>query len=78
MSGKPAPSSDRRILDAKWDGFDTFTVEEAGEILRIGRTSAYNAAASGELPTLQFGRRRVVPRLAIERLLSGEGQRPAA
>jgi|HubBroStandDraft_6_1064221.scaffolds.fasta_scaffold143902_3 excisionase family DNA binding protein len=69
MSGKPAADNGQRALGAKWDGFDTFTVEEAGEILRLSRTSAYAAAASGELPTIRFGRRYVVPRLAIEKLL---------
>jgi hypothetical protein len=35
-------------LGQKWDGFETFTVEEAGcEILRLSRESAYAAARSG-------------------------------
>lgn len=77
MTTGSAPAG--RVLGPKWDGFDTFTVEEAGEILRLSRGSAYAAAASGELPTIRFGRRYVVPRLAIEKLLTGEaGQRSAA
>lgn len=39
----------------------TITVEEAGELLGLSRSSAYRAAARGELPTLRFGRRLVVP-----------------
>lgn len=39
----------------------TFTVEEACELLGLSRSSAYRAAARGELPTLRFGRRLVVP-----------------
>jgi excisionase family DNA binding protein len=39
----------------------TMTIEEAGELLGLSRSSAYRAAARGELPTLRFGRRLVVP-----------------
>jgi excisionase family DNA binding protein len=60
-----------RILDRKWDGFSTFTVDEAAEILRVSRCSAYAAAKNGEIPTVQVGRRLVVPRYAIERKLAG-------
>ena len=49
----------------------TMTVEEAAAALGIGRTSAYQAIARGELPCLRIGRRVVVPRPAIERLLQG-------
>lgn len=61
-----------RILGEKWDGRDAFTIEEAGvEILRLSRWSAYAAAQSGELPTVRIGRRLLVPRIALERLLTG-------
>ncbi|MDP8928151.1 MAG: helix-turn-helix domain-containing protein [Actinomycetota bacterium] len=39
----------------------TLTVEQAGQILGLCRSSAYRAAAKGELPTLRFGRRLIVP-----------------
>ena len=39
----------------------TMSVEEAGRLLGISRKSAYKAAASGELPTVRFGRRLLVP-----------------
>jgi excisionase family DNA binding protein len=66
--------SDHRILDAKWDGRSTFTVEEAGEICGLSRPSIYAAAKNGTLPTVRIGRRRIVPRHALERLLLGETQ----
>ena len=47
----------------------TLTIEEAAEILGIGRSSAYQAARTGEIPTLKIGRRLLVPRVALERLL---------
>ena len=40
--------------------------------LRVGRNSAYEAARRGELPAVRIGRRLLVPRLALERLLSGD------
>lgn len=39
----------------------TMTIEEAGGLLGLSRSSAYRAAARGELLTLRFGRRLVVP-----------------
>ena len=47
----------------------TLTVPEAARVLGIGRNVAYQAAASGEIPTIKIGRRIVVPRAALERLL---------
>jgi hypothetical protein len=60
------------VLGPKWDGHDTFTVEEAGcEIPGLSRSSAFAAANNGTLPVIRFGRRLIVPRRALERLLSG-------
>ena len=47
----------------------TMTVEEAGEMLGISRSLAYEMARSGQLPSLRFGKRLVVSRRAVERLL---------
>lgn len=52
----------------------TVSIEEARQLLGIGRTLAYAAARRGELPALRIGRRVVVPVAAIERLL-GERRR---
>jgi excisionase family DNA binding protein len=48
----------------------TLSVTEAAELLGISRALAYELVARGELPSLQFGRRLVVPWRAIERLLA--------
>jgi hypothetical protein len=69
MQGVTANRTPGRILAAKWDDRDAFTIEEAGEILLISRGSAYAAAKTGDLPVISVGRRRIVPRLALERLL---------
>lgn len=47
----------------------TLTVEEAGELLGIGRSLAYEKAASGELPSIRLGRRLVIPTASLLRLL---------
>ena len=49
---------------------DVFTIEEAAARLRISRGSAYEAARRGEIPVLRIGRRLLVPRLALDRMLS--------
>jgi hypothetical protein len=59
-----------RALAPKWDHRDAFSVEEAGKILGISRGSAYAAMKTGDLPVIRIGHRCIVPRLALERLLS--------
>ena len=45
------------------------TVSEAAELLKIGRPCAYEAIRNGQLPVIRMGRRILVPRAALERLL---------
>ena len=47
----------------------TFTVEEAAAILGISRTTAYECVRSGELPSLRFRRRVVIPAFVIDQLV---------
>jgi excisionase family DNA binding protein len=49
----------------------TVTVEEAAQQLGIGRQTAYEAARAGDLPTIRIGRRLLVPRARLERMLGG-------
>jgi excisionase family DNA binding protein len=51
------------------DGRLTSTVTEAAKLLGISPTSAYEAARKGELPVRVIGRRMLVPRVALLRLL---------
>lgn len=55
----------------------TYSVEEAGEILGISRSSAYEAAYRGDIPTLRIGKRILVPRIPFERMLGKEPEKPA-
>jgi excisionase family DNA binding protein len=54
-----------RDLTKRW----TYTVEEAGEMLGIGRNQAYEAAKRGEIPTITLGYRKVVPKAIFHRML---------
>jgi hypothetical protein len=45
----------------------TYTIEEAAEILGICRAVAYRR---GVLPTIQIAGRRLVPKVALERMLA--------
>ncbi len=49
---------------------ETMTVPEAARRLGVSG-SAFEAARRGEIPTIRIGRRLLVPRAALERLLSG-------
>jgi excisionase family DNA binding protein len=50
----------------------TVSVEEAGRILGISRGAAYAHANDGTIPIIRVGKRLLVPKAALERLLNGE------
>jgi excisionase family DNA binding protein len=55
-----------------------YSVEEAAEVLRIGRTAAYDAVRRGEIPAVRIGRSLRIPCDALTRLLAPEdGDGPA-
>ena len=47
----------------------TLSIPEAGKALGIGRSAAYEAARTGQLPTIRIGKRLLVPIVALERKL---------
>ena len=48
----------------------TYTIEQAAKLLGVGRNLAYEAAKVGQLPTIKIGKRLLVPRIALDRILS--------
>ena len=48
----------------------TYTVNEAAAMLG-SRTTAYECVRRGEIPSLTLGRRVVISRIALERMLDG-------
>lgn len=53
----------------------TYTVDEAAGVLGISRSTAYECVKSGELPSLRFGRRIVIPAHVLDQLVSPAGER---
>ncbi len=47
----------------------TASIDEAAKILGISRGGAYAAAKRKELPVIKIGKRLLVPRAALERML---------
>ena len=43
----------------------TLTVEEAGQILRVGRNTAYDLVRCGKLPSVRVGKQIRIPRQAL-------------
>lgn len=50
----------------------TLSIAEAAKTLGIGRSAAYEAARTGDLPTIRIGKRILVPIAALEKLLACE------
>jgi excisionase family DNA binding protein len=48
---------------------ETMSVPEAGELLGVGRGSAYKYARAGEIPVIRMGRRLLVLREQLEKML---------
>ena len=48
------------------------SVIEAARLAGISRQSAYEAVRRGEIPTIRIGRRILVPKAKLLRILSGE------
>lgn len=61
---RPAPHNELLCL--------TISVEEAARVLGISRGTAYSHARDGSLPTVRLGRRLLVPKAALEKLLSAD------
>ena len=52
----------------------TYTVDEAAGLLGISRSTAYECVRTGELPSLRFRRRIVIPAHALEQLIEAAGR----
>ncbi len=66
------------VIDEQDHARVTYTVDEVAERLGVGRNAAYDAIKRRELPALRIGRRIVVPRAALDRLLADCDREPAA
>lgn len=71
MTDQAAPTTPTLTIDDVADRA-TLRIEEAAEILNIGRFAAYAAAKSGDLPTIRMGRRILVPVARLRALLGAD------
>jgi excisionase family DNA binding protein len=55
-----------------------FTVDEAAKLLRVGRKQAYEAVAGGEIPSFRIGKRILIPRAALEQMLTAPSTKKEA
>lgn len=63
MTNQTEPTTDNRL---------TWTVEQAGDLLGISRPSAYAAVNTGDIPSIRVGRRLLVPKAALEKMLAAQ------
>ena len=54
----------------------TYSIPEAAQELGIGRSAAYEAAKTGEIPTIRIGNRILVPIAALDRMLEQAAPKP--
>lgn len=53
----------------------TMTVEECAKYLRLSRAATYDGCANGSIPSVRVGRRILIPRVAIDRMLNDAGRK---
>jgi excisionase family DNA binding protein len=58
-----------QALEADRNRRGTYTVTEAAELIGISRSTAYECVKSGQVPSLRFRRRIVIPASAVRELL---------
>lgn len=49
----------------------TYRIDEAAKVLGISRNKCYEAARTGQVPTVRIGKRLLVPKAALDKLLNG-------
>ncbi len=48
-----------------------YSVAEAGKLLHLSRSLMYESVRTGQIPSIRIGRRILIPRIALARLLEG-------
>ena len=55
----------------------TLSIQEAANVLGVGRNFCYELAKTGQIPTIRLGSRKLVgPRIALEKMLETADVRP--
>lgn len=67
------------VLDLDWlqrSTLATLSIAQTAKLLGLNQRSVSGAVARGELPSLRIGRRILIPRLALLRLLGADPDTP--
>ena len=51
-------------------GQQTYSVDEVAALLGIGRNGAYEGVRSGQIPAIRIGKRILIPKAALDRMLA--------
>lgn len=51
-----------------------YTVDGFAKLFNISRAAAYQAVKRGEVPSIRIGRRLVIPKAGVDRMLAGNHQ----
>lgn len=54
---------------------DVLTVQEAGEVLRVGRTTMYRLVQNGQVQCVKIGRKVLIPRIFLQNFLETNAQK---
>ena len=57
---RPRPINDNKLC---------YTVPEAAQMLGLSRNFVYDLVKQGQLPVVKFGKRLLIPRVALEKIL---------
>ena len=52
----------------------TLTVNEVAHLLGLSRGAAYEAVHTGQIPSIRIGRRIIIPRVALIKMLEEAGK----
>lgn len=52
----------------------TYDVGTAAKLLGLSRNSAYQACLTGQIPHLKIGKRILIPKVSLERMLESVGK----
>jgi excisionase family DNA binding protein len=55
-----------------------YSIAELQQLLGVGRTAVYKALTDGTIPNIRIGRKFVVPRAAVARMLESVAWNPPA
>ncbi len=53
-----------------------FSARQAAELLGLSRNSIYQGIITGEIPSIRVGKRILIPRLSLEKMLAHEANKP--